>query len=525
MNWTKHFPFPSVRGQQQDALDRIHKAFWEDGHDNVIAELGTGIGKSAIAVALGNYVRENHGGATYILTSQKTLQDQYLSDFPGITTDIRSSSNFVCSWLEAPCSETIRLKRILKRQKGTSDIIKCDRCPYQETKQQFKDGSIGVTNYSYYLSETVYAGGLEPRYLLIMDEAHNIEGEVRRWATLRVNEKFCEKELKIKLPEKEDDVLHFIGNEYIISLAAYVAKLGKKLESAVKRKLSITKITEIAEHYESMDKHICQVNRFISSVGGSRYVPSLGNDEHGAYAEVKPFHVGYAAHDLLYKSAVKRLFLSATILDENVFSRSTGVENKKLISIPSPFPYKSYGVTYSPVVRVTKDATPADYNKLKERISQIISLHPNEKGIIHTSNYNITKLVGTIKNPRLLVQIDSSNRDEIIAKHKTSREPTILVSPAMMEGLDLKDDLGRFQVVCKVPYPYLGDKLILEKFRADPKWYAWITIRSIVQSIGRCVRNENDHAKTYILDECFGDLFVKWHSMFPEFFAEMSVSK
>jgi len=32
-----------------------------------------------------------------------------------------------------------------------------------------------------------------------------------------------------------------------------------------------------------------------------------------------------------------------------------------------------------------------------------------------------------------------------------------------LEGLDLKDDLARFQIVMKMPYPSLGDPLIKRK--------------------------------------------------------------
>ena len=30
----------------------------------------------------------------------------------------------------------------------------------------------------------------------------------------------------------------------------------------------------------------------------------------------------------------------------------------------------------------------------------------------------------------------------------------------MAEGVDLKGDSSRFQIICKIPYPYLGDKLV-----------------------------------------------------------------
>jgi Rad3-related DNA helicase len=63
--------------------------------------------------------------------------------------------------------------------------------------------------------------------------------------------------------------------------------------------------------------------------------------------------------------------------------------------------------------------------------------------------------------------------------------------------------LSRFQIIAKVPFPNLGDKYISVKKDLLPKWYAYQTAKTIVQSYGRSVRNENDYAVTYILDSDF----------------------
>jgi ATP-dependent DNA helicase DinG len=48
-------------------------------------------------------------------------------------------------------------------------------------------------------------------------------------------------------------------------------------------------------------------------------------------------------------------------------------------------------------------------------------------------------------------------RDEVIAEHVNSTKPNVLISPSLYTGLDLKDDLSRFQIIVKVPYPDLGE--------------------------------------------------------------------
>ena len=88
----------------------------------------------------------------------------------------------------------------------------------------------------------------------------------------------------------------------------------------------------------------------------------------------------------------------------------------------------------------------------------------------------------------------------------------------MSEGVDLKGDLSKFQVICKVPYPYLGDKVCRKKMHKWKWWYDTQTIRTIVQSVGRSIRNEKDEAITYILDSDWKKIKYKCRDMFPEDF-------
>ena len=101
--------------------------------------------------------------------------------------------------------------------------------------------------------------------------------------------------------------------------------------------------------------------------------------------------------------------------------------------------------------------------KLAQAIKEIIENHKEEKGIIHCHSYKIANYLKKNINSRRFLIHDSSNRDMILEKHMKSKKPTILLSPSMTEGVDLKGEASRFQILCKVPYPYLGDKLIKKK--------------------------------------------------------------
>ena len=88
-----------------------------------------------------------------------------------------------------------------------------------------------------------------------------------------------------------------------------------------------------------------------------------------------------------------------------------------------------------------------------------------------------------------------------------------------MKGLDLPDDLCRFQIIAKVPYPSLSKWM---KKRLSVKdgnqWYTLQTALKFVQSYGRGNRHENDHCVHYLLDSDFDTFFskCKMHKIIPQ---------
>ena len=90
----------------------------------------------------------------------------------------------------------------------------------------------------------------------------------------------------------------------------------------------------------------------------------------------------------------------------------------------------------------------------------------------------------------------------------------------MTEGVDLLGDASRFQVLCKVPYPYLGDKLVKKRMNKWKWWYPFQTAKTIIQSIGRSVRSHEDKAVTYILDSDWERFYKFNKSLFSQDFKD-----
>ena len=94
----------------------------------------------------------------------------------------------------------------------------------------------------------------------------------------------------------------------------------------------------------------------------------------------------------------------------------------------------------------------------------------------------------------------------------------------MMEGVDLADKSSRFQILCKIPFPYLGDLVIKKRMERNKLWYPYMTAKLIIQSFGRSIRNEKDYAVSYILDSDWQRFYSRNITMFPEEFRQSFTS-
>jgi Rad3-related DNA helicase len=107
--------------------------------------------------------------------------------------------------------------------------------------------------------------------------------------------------------------------------------------------------------------------------------------------------------------------------------------------------------------------------------------------------------------------------------HLNSTEPTILASPSMSHGVDLKGDLARFQVIIKAPYLPTTDKRVEKMMKLDSNWYINKMLSSLIQSCGRGVRSHKDHCVTYILDAAIIEAVIKNKHKIPKYFLDRFV--
>lgn len=531
----KNFPFSSPREQQRIAIEKALKSFIEGNKRFFILDAGTGVGKSAIGLTIATALNELLGPAegfkkgAYYLTTQKILQQQYMKDFSCTShgmLDLKSATNYTCSYTKTTsCGESMRSLKVAP--KGSEFFSHCmNKCVYKRAKQNFIDGKNGITNFSYFFAETKYSGKLEPRDVLVVDEAHNIEEELSKFVEVSITESFATKVLKQNIPtfNTQHQVFSWIKNEYTPAAALYLAEIEAKIESAVVAVKRLEEFELLARQVEVVDKHVCKMKRFIEMYDEDNWVFNDVEASHGAgrRLEFKPIDISGYSQDLLFRHGRKVILMSATILNKDAFCEGAGINPSEadFLSMPSPFPVENRPIIYSPIGKMNAAEIDSTLPKMAQAVKAILEQHAGDKGIIHAHSFKVAAYIKkALRSSRILIH-DSSNREEVLAEHIASKRPTVLISPSMAEGVDLKDDASRFQIICKVPYPYLGDKLVKKRMHKWKWWYPLQTAKKIVQSVGRSIRNEKDHAVTYILDADWGYFYSKNKEMFPESFKE-----
>ena len=506
------FPFKTYRKGQKEALAQARAAF-KSGKRFVVLEAPTGEGKSAIAVTLAREAQ-----SAYVLTAQKLLQDQYVRDFPDIAL-MKGRANYPC--LIAP-THAAAAPCIAGRK-----LPECDDCPYFLAKDTAMAATNVTMNYAYYLAELNYSGGFQPRDLLILDEAHNAEASLMSFIGVTLSDaRLSSVGIPERIPSAIDDLEYFDFAEDIMPL---LSGRSREIEHGLKKDAMSSQLAlSQMQHKQYLDSQFKRLELLLHSRQEDyiEWVVERGRNSDGQWLSFKPVTVSSFARELLFGFADRVLMLSATILDAPTYLRSLGIspEEAEVIGVSSDFPPENRPIYLRPVARLTRHHLEKDLPKLVGEIAELCKAHPEDKGLIHAHSYKIAAYIAQHLPPeckkRLVTHYSSDGRDAALEQHTRSKKPTILLSPSMTEGIDLADELSRWQVICKIPYPYLGDPQVKRRKELDSAWYDWRTCLTVVQAYGRSVRSREDFAVTYILDADFPAFLKRQQKRLPSWFLE-----
>lgn len=510
------------RPQQVEILDFVKQSIQEKDKKFVMIDAPTGVGKSYAAVMIADwYQREINQDAKFdIVTNTKLLQDQYTKDFEFMAS-LKGSTSYWCKNNMMSCGEA----KLINKVKGK----RCGSCPHSIAQSAFLNERIGLTNYHLITAYAMYSPDMlaeRGSNVLIIDEAHSFEETFCDFISSSFSE-YSLTRLGIWEPWMESD-LSEIDN--IKKLADWVSRvIIPKLSSLISDLIEEAKNTrgrkkraDLAKKADYCDKSMCKYNRFIKDDANfsTNWAFEKDLDQSGnTKILVEPIWGNEYLKEMFWDKYDHVIFMSGTILDPEMLAFLMGLDSNDYAykALQCPFKAESRPIIYAKFGKMSYYDKSETFKRAIPIIKKILSKNAEHKGIIHSGNYQFNEWIKrSIKDTRLLIH-DSSNREDALKHHIESEFETVLVSPSMMTGIDLKDDLSRFQIILKVPFPNLKSTKIKKRLETKGDWYNWKTLIEIMQAYGRSIRNDEDWAETYILDACFDQVLTR---KVPQYFKD-----
>ncbi len=537
MNFIETFPdgyFP--RPQQRDALDGIG-AGWKKTKF-VICNAPTGVGKTAIAKAIANSskdISDSHkelircydaynidytkGGYAYhdefmqapkastiALTITKSLQDQYTREFKDIAR-YKGKSNYLCD-IDEELSVDIGPCVYVAGQRD--ECWMQNRCPYFEARNEALTAKFTALNYNLYLTLPEH---LKQREFLICDEASEIEDILVNQYSFEINYKVIKFALgmafsKIPRSNKQAQIKWLI--ELTANLDNTIDAIKKRLSKSDQKEQNLMqRLTAARKVMESVDK-------VIGAWKDNEYLL----DNNGTNDVLTPLRVNRFADDL-FKDAKYVLLMSATIVDHEQFARTLGIDDYEYVEVPSPFDANKSPI-YAGKLTLNHKTLESTLPTVVNHIKVLAASHPNDKGVIHTHTNKITKYLQDHlgDTDRFIFREPGVTNEDILEAHEESTGPSVLVSPSLTHGVDLKGELARWQIIIKLPYLPLGSVRIKALFDKDKKWYTNKMMSNLIQASGRGTRSTDDWCVTYIFDANFARVMQQSKADVPSYFLD-----
>ncbi len=525
-NWRDFFPLEKIRQKQEKSLDFIYRMMSQGVKDIVVAA-PTGVGKSAIGATVAFWAGQTNfpGAGTaggYYLCTQKLLQDQLSNDidrYPPLlqsAASLKSSGEYDCPKY-GDCSTG-------SKHNPCCSLIPGKSCTYKRQVQKFLGSDLAITNYPYFFTERIYVGQFPPRKVLICDECHTLENQLLKFVELVIGPAEIEKYMPILkgVPELRTLIAFYdwLGQHYLPGLENYLESFDEQDMTPQRARL-----------FDELQAHCGKVKMAMDGMETEHenwvYWQEVDPKTKERIAIAKPLSAASYFRELIYECADVRIYMSAYPGAKDIFCRTLGLDNSKTaqLSLGSVFPKENRPIYASLVGSMSKTNQQVTMPKFIRVLDKIMTGHAKEKGIIHCNSYAIgtaihEALKGTQNGSRLLFPTSADKRESVYKQHRDTEYPTVILSPSFTEGFDFADDMARWQVIAKMPYPYLGDKQVAAKKDADPEWYAMRTVMTVIQASGRICRNETDHGVTYITDADFEHLWERYGYMFPNWWKE-----
>lgn len=470
-----------LREVQVHIRDSLQRA-WKQDKRHIVVEAVVASGKSLIA----RMVQLEHNG--FIVTPQNILIEQYTKDYPTLNW-WWGKHNFKCS--DHPDNKVSCAYKM-----ETLKLPACANCPLVKNRLKAMNGEHTIFNplSLYYLRKRARKMGEElvmPE-VIVVDEAH---------AVLR---------MIMQMSGKDFDVSEEAFPEELTKGYNLVPWLQKKADAA----LEMAQAYESTGEYDKQLKFEKEYERYLPVIDGvendeAQY--SLLYNHEKQKIEVRPLYAPQSVVKEIFGDA-RLILLSGTMFHPDIVEL-LGTDDYHLIKPPNPIPETQRPVIFAPTqYAVNKDC---DLSDLACDIERIIDMFGrNERTIVHVP-YSWSQGIADAMT-RSVITHDKTNKKQALEQFKQTADG-VLIASGMAEGIDLKGDLCRLNIIPKILWPNLADQHV-EKRKAQPGgelWYDLEALKILLQQIGRSTRSPEDWSITVIMDSGFARLINRQKNVLP----------
>lgn len=514
------FPHPSFRENQYETLSACLNAL-DNGYKNIVIDAPVGNGKSGLCTALLRYADDG-----FYSTPQRGLRQQVQDDeaLEPYVEDLKARSDYHCNVTNADCKDC----GVYQSQDRSCAEQSGPPCNYWRRKQTVMGSDIAVITFSMLIVDgmiPVEVNGMkvsfDDRDMVVVDEAHGLVEQTRE---MHAGFDITPYGIPGHILDGVLDSVSWDASRYSdvqTELVTILQRCDDFVRDVPPMEMSDAeeRCHRLMEKIKRANKDVQEGRAWVVDVEGTKY----GN-EYRKTLELRPIYVGNFLKNFVWERGNKRIISTATLRHRNnpdIWLNQVGLDpdKTKVISVGMTFPKKNRPVIKDSMVGSMSDGGCDDYwQEIMEELNNIAKKHVNKKGICHTASYDRAKKVEETATeeeyPYLHGNVYVHTRDEdseAAIENWLASDMDMVLSPSMMEGVDLKDDKGRYNILMKVPYPQINSwtEYLLEE--TDYGWNSYFDRAAIrvAQAYGRTNRSKSDYSNFYILDEDYEKLKKK----------------
>ena len=458
MNILSHFPKPEIWVSQEETLLEVEKKW--SASDVIVIKSPVGTGKSAMAETI-----QDWQGGGVILAPSNIHVKQYLDDSPGMRTvwaqrdyhletgvGPRGGTTYTPVPLEGDNTVTEEWYRKNVYQHGTKNSQYSKDLQYCRLVK-----SKTVSNYMTYIAHKFQ------RKVLIVDEAHQLLNAQRNQAAKRLWQH------QFGYPE------------------------------------SITTLRELYSWLDSVQPSM-QIHQTMRNILATMKPSTTVEFVYDFYRGEEMPCIRLAPLDcseeppIYWPPRVKKIILmSATINAVDIQAMGLGNRRVLTIDVDSPIPEENRPVLLCGGESMSHANLEDSLLAAVAFINECLEMH-SSKGFVHGTYTVASMLKPLLSNDRLMFHHQGKNKRKVYDEFLES-DPAlgkVMIGSGLHEGIDLKYDLARWQIMLQCPWPSLMDPGYRWMSDHDPNYYLWSCTREVLQASGRICRGPTDKGLTYL---------------------------